>query len=148
MSIGMTAISRLSRAPRRRTDGQLRSAVAALLILGSISCGGHSGKASGPAPESASGEIVLVVDNHHWNDVVISVLHDGVLDRVGLATAVKTTTFVLPSRRLGTSGIIRLRGHAVGAPDSHTTDSFPVQPGQEIQWTLESDLEHSSVAVH
>jgi hypothetical protein len=143
----MTAISRLSRAPRRRTDFRLRSAVAALLILGAISCGGHSGQASGPAPESAT-DIVLVVDNHHWSDVVISVLHDGVIDRVGLATAVKTTTFVLPSRRLGTTGIIRLRGHAVGAPDSHTTDSFPVQPGQEIQWTLESDLEHSSVAVH
>lgn len=89
-----------------------------------------------------------MVDNHHWSDVVISVLHDGVIDRVGLATAVKTTSFILPSRRLGTTGIIRLRGHAVGAPDSHTTDSFPVQPGQEIQWTLESDLEHSSVAVH
>jgi hypothetical protein len=89
-----------------------------------------------------------VVENHHWNDVVVSVLHDGVVDRVGLAIAVKTTTFVLSSRRLGTSGIIQLRGHAVGAPDSHTTDAFPVQPGQEIQWTLESDLSHSSVAVH
>jgi hypothetical protein len=91
---------------------------------------------------------VLVVENHHWNDVVVSVLHDGVVDRVGLATAVTTSTFVLPSRRLGTSGIIRLRGHAVGAPDDHTTDAIPVQPGQEIQWTLESDLARSSVAVH
>jgi hypothetical protein len=89
-----------------------------------------------------------VVENHHWNDVIVSVLHDGVVDRVGLATAVKTSTFILPSRRLGTAGIVRLRGHAVGAPDNHTTDSFAVQPGQEIQWTLESDLEHSSVAVH
>ena len=89
-----------------------------------------------------------MVENHHWNDVVVSVLHDGVVDRVGLATAVKTSTFILSSRRLGTAGIIRLRGHAVGAPDYHTTDAFPVQPGQQIQWTLESDLERSSVAVH
>jgi hypothetical protein len=88
------------------------------------------------------------VENHHWNDVIVSVLHDGVVDRVGLATAVKTSTFILPSRRLGTAGIVRLRSHAVGGPDYHTTDSFAVQPGQEIQWTLESDLEHSSVAVH
>lgn len=89
-----------------------------------------------------------MVENHHWNDVVVSVLHDGVVDRLGLVTAVQTSTFVIPSRRLGTAGVIRLRAHAVGAPDSHTTDSFTVQPGQEIQWTLESDLERSSVAVH
>jgi hypothetical protein len=93
-------------------------------------------------------EISLVVENHHWNDVVVSVLHDGVVERIGLATAVKTTTFVIPSRRLGAAGLIRLRGHPVGAPDDHTTDAFLVQPGQEIQWTLESDLARSSVAVH
>ena len=40
-------------------------------------------------------------------------LHDGVVERIGLATAVKTTTFVIPSRRLGAAGLIRLRGHPV-----------------------------------
>lgn len=143
----MTGTSRARRATRRRTDAPPKSILAALLVLGAIGCGGHSGKASEPAPQS-TGEVLLVVENHHWNDVVVSVLHDGVVDRVGLVTAVKTSTFVLPSRRLGPAGIIRLRAHAVGAPDSHTSDAFPVQPGQEIQWTLESDLSHSSVAVH
>ena len=46
------------------------------------------------------------------------------------------------------AGVIQLRGHAVGAPDNHTTEAFTVLPGQQIQWTLESDLAHSSVAVH
>jgi hypothetical protein len=112
-----------------------------------MGCGGHPKDSNQPQPATPS-EIVLVVENHHWTDVVLYVLHDGVADRIGLATAVKTSTFILPSRRLGPSGIIQLRAHAVGGPDDHTTDSFPVQPGQEIQWTLESDLEHSSVAVH
>jgi hypothetical protein len=90
----------------------------------------------------------LVVENHHWNDVVVSLVHDGVTERVGLATAVKTSTFYFPSRRLGPSELVRLRGHAVGAPDSHITEGFVVHAGQEIQWTLESDLARSSVAVH
>ena len=89
-----------------------------------------------------------MVENHHWSDVVVSVVHDGVAERVGLATATKTSTFFFPSRRLGPSGLIQLRGHAVGAPDDHTTDAFLIQPGQEVQWTLESDLARSSVAVH
>lgn len=89
-----------------------------------------------------------MVENHHWNDVIVYLLHDGVADRLGMATAVKSSTFTIPARQLGMAGVIQLRGHAVGAPDSHTTEAFTVLPGQQIQWTLESDLSHSSVAVH
>ncbi len=118
-----------------------------LMVLASVACARH-GVSSDHAGARSATEVVLVVDNHHWNDVIISALHDGIVDRIGMATAVKVSTFVLSSRRLGTSGIVRLRAHAVGAPDDHTSDAFPIQPGQEIQWTLESDLAHSSVAVH
>jgi hypothetical protein len=124
-----------------------RRALLALFLIGTVGCGRHSAESAPPGAEP-SADVLLVVENHHWNDVVVYVVHDGVAERIGLATAVKTSTFVLPYRRLGTSGLIRLRGHAVGAPDDHTTDSFLIQPGQEIQWTLESDLARSSVAVH
>ena len=141
MSIGMTAISRLSRAPRRRTDFRLRSRrLLALLILGAIELRPTLGETSGPAPEAAER------DRRWWWTITtgttwsISVLHDGVVDRMGLATAVKTIDLYSSQPPARHTGIIRLRGHAVGAPDDHTTDSFPVQPGQEIQWTLESDL--------
>jgi hypothetical protein len=121
--------------------------ISVLLLLASSGCGRQGASTDNDQPQPAT-EVVLLIDNHHWSDVVISVLHDGVVDRIGMATAVKISTFVLPSRRLGTSGVIRLRGHAVGAPDEHTTDAFLVQPGQQIEWTLESDLARSSVAVH
>jgi hypothetical protein len=134
-----------SRTGHRHVEGVLASLLVALILCAS-GCARH-GAESGAVSESRA-EIALVVENHHWNDVVVSVLHDGIVERIGLATAVKTTTFVIPSRRLGAAGLIRLRGHPVGAPDSHTTDAFLVQPGQEIQWTLESDLARSSVAVH
>ena len=126
---------------------ELGRALVVAVALSSAACAGHSGQSEASGPVGA-GEISLVVENHHWNDVIVYILHDGVADRVGLVTAVKTSTFVIPSRRLGTSGLIQLRGHAVGAPDDHTTDKFLVQPGQQIQWTLESDLARSSVAVH
>jgi len=41
-----------------------------------------------------------------------------------------------------------LRAHPVGAPDSFTTELLTIRPGQQIQWTLESDLTRSSVGVH
>lgn len=115
-------------------------------LLGSWGCARQEA-ASGGVSESGA-EIALVVENHHWSDVIVYLLHDGVVDRMGLATAVKTSTFVIPSRRLGAGGLIRLRGHPVGAPDDYTTEAFVVRPGQAIEWTLESDLARSSVAVH
>ena len=141
----MGGICRSKRAKQLLSDWIVAAGLVAGFILLPVGCARH-GPASAPA--GTGSEIVLVVENHHWNDVIISVLHDGVVDRVGLVTAVKTSTLVIPSRRLGTSGVIRLRAHAVGAPDDHTSDSFAVRPGQEIQWTLESDLARSSVAVH
>ena len=142
----MAAFCRLSPPEPRPTERSTRALLPGLLLLLGIGCGPH--RADTAAEPEASGEIALTVENHHWNDVVVSVIHDGVVERVGLATAVKTSTFMLQSRRLGSSGVLRLRGHAVGAPDDHTSDSFLVRPGQEIQWTLESDLARSSVAVH
>jgi hypothetical protein len=147
---GMGAISSL-RLKQRHSEGPAgrmhRSAdyrIVTLLLLGLFGCGRHSGAAAA----TPAAEILLVVQNHHWSDVVVSALHDGVVDRIGLATAVKTSTFIIPSRRLGPSGLVRLRGHAVGATDTHTSESFLVQPGQEVTWTLESDLARSSIAVH
>jgi hypothetical protein len=132
-----------NRATRRRPGSSivLAHVVSALLLL-APACARHSATGMG------DNDIVLVVENHHWTDVVVSVLHDGVVERIGLVTAVKTSTLTIPSRRLGPSGVIQLRAHAVGGPDDHTSDSFPIRPGQEITWTLESDLAGSSVAVH
>jgi hypothetical protein len=141
----MTDISSSSRSGHRRVEAALTSILAALVLCAS-GCARHGAEAGGVSASRA--EVALVVENHHWSDVIVSVLHDGVVERIGLATAVKTSTFIIPSRRLGTSGLIRLRGHPVGAPDDHTTDAFLIQPGQEIEWTLESDLARSSVAVH
>jgi len=130
----------------RRPERSTARILLVLALLGSSSCARHATE-SGAASESGA-DIALVVENHHWSDVIVYLLHDGVSDRIGLATAVKTSIFIIPSRRLGTAALIRLRGHPVGAPDDHTTEAFVVQPGQEIEWTLESDLARSSVAVH
>ena len=141
----MTVISQGKLQPRR-ADRSPAKLFLVLALLGSPGCARH-GTESGDGSESRA-DIALVVENHHWSDVIVYLLHDGVLDRIGLATAVKTSTFNIPSRRLGTAGLVRLRGHPVGAPDDHTTEAFVVRPGQEIEWTLESDLARSSVAVH
>jgi hypothetical protein len=133
-----------SRGPNRR---RLTSSAFGLLTALLLSYGCARNTAGNASPDAA-GEIALVVENHHWSDVIVSVVHDGVAERIGIAPAVNTSSFVIANRKLGNSGLIQLRGRPVGSPEYHTTESFLIRAGQEIQWTLESDLTRSSVAVH
>jgi hypothetical protein len=98
-----------------------------------------------PPPDDA---VALRVASHHYLDVVIYVLHDGQRTRVGTATGSSSTTFSLPARLLGMGREIQLIGHPIGSQDTVTTETIVVQPGQRIEWLLESQLSRSTVAVY
>ncbi len=121
----------------------LRS-VLALLAAGCFLSQGGKGTSASP-PE---GEIALTVTNHNFLDVVIYIRHDGQDTRVGTVTGSSTQLFSLPTRLLGQGREIQLFGHAIGSSVPARTETFVVQPGQYIEWTLETDLRRSSVAVY
>jgi hypothetical protein len=98
-------------------------------------------------PDTASA-VALEIANHNWSDVIIYVLRDGQPSRIGIATAASATSFRLPRRMLGPAGDIRLWGRRIGARDAAFTETVVVQPGQWIEWTLESDLSRSAVGVY
>lgn len=121
--------------------------IVAPLLWSGLACAGHRPSAGPrpPAPEPV--EVILTVTNHHWLDVTIYVLHDGQRSRVGTVTAVSTQQFVVPMRLLGISRQFQLLGEAIGSPAYARTETLLIQPGQAIEWTLESDLRRSSVGV-
>jgi hypothetical protein len=106
-----------------------------------------SGPATSPALEAPEGEVALSVTNHNYLDVVVYVLHDGLPTRVGTVTGSSSTVFFLPARLLGQAREIQLYGDAIGSDAYARTDILVVQPGQYIEWTLETDLRRSSVGV-
>jgi hypothetical protein len=93
------------------------------------------------------GEFALTVTNHNYLDVVIYVLHDGQVTRAGTVTGSSAATFYLPGRLLGIGREIRLLGDAIGSTAVARTETLIIQPGQHIEWTLETDLARSSVGV-
>lgn len=110
---------------------------------------------SPPAVNGNEGEIALNVINHNYLDVVVYVLHHGVRTRVGSVTGSTSAVFLLPTRLLGQGREIQLRGYAIGKKDAAlggqdyaSTEILIVQQGQYIEWTLETDLRRSSVAVY
>ena len=129
--------------------GSLGAAAFAALLAAASACfvfnRGKSGQGAADPPE---GEIALSVTNHNYLDVVIYVLHDGQQTRVGTVTGSSSQLFYMRARLLGMGREIRLLGHPIGGQTIARTETLVVQPGQYIEWTLETDLARSSVGVY
>jgi hypothetical protein len=122
-----------------------------LLLLVGLAAGAachHAKHEDQPTPDTRPVDVPLEIDNHNWLDVVIYVLHDGERSRVGIANASSQSSFVLPARMVGQGHELRLLGHPIGGEGGTVTETVTVQPGQYIEWTLESDLSRSAIGVY
>ncbi len=97
------------------------------------------------APE---GEIALNVTNHNYLDVVIYILHDGLQTRLGMVTGSSSALLFVPARLLGMGHELELYGRTIGSDAFVRTHTLIIQPGQHVEWTLETDLRRSSVGVY
>jgi hypothetical protein len=80
--------------------------------------------------------------------VIVYLMNGNQSERLGTATGVSTTRFSVPYRRIASGGRLRLRAHPIGGSGSFTSEDVVIQPGQSVKWTLESDLNRSSMAVY
>ena len=132
----------------------LRQYPPAVVLLVALALSGpachHAGSDSGPPPVAAAADsaVPLEIANHNWLDVIIYVVRDGQPTRVGIANASSSASFTLPARLLGQGREVRLWGHPIGGTGGTLTESVVVQPGQWIEWTLETDLDRSAIGVY
>jgi len=131
----------------------IRSAAYLVLCTGAIAavaagCARHKVEDAAEYEEDLNAPTPLTVDNNNWLDVVIFVFHDGELSRVGTVTAASSTNFFLPAWMIGSSRNIRLLADPIGSDESARTELIHIQPGQFIEWRLESQLARSTVAVY
>ncbi len=119
------------------------------LVLSASACSGRQNVEDDATPEAdPMAPTPLTVDNNHWLDIVVFVFHDGELSRVGTVTAASSTNFFLPNWMIGQSRNIRLLADPIGSEDAVGTETIHIQPGQFIEWRLESQLARSTVAVY
>lgn len=100
------------------------------------------------SPFAGDETVKLDVNNHNWLDVVIYVVHSGQRTRVLTVVATGSGSVIVPNHALRNSGgQIRLLAHAIGNPKTFMSETIVARPGMTIDWTLESDLKRSSLAV-
>jgi hypothetical protein len=121
---------------------------AMLVAVAAVLAGCLKPPAPTPSDPISTGRVALTVHNNYRADVNIYVIGDGQPVRVGTATAAATTTFDVAARLLGQGRQLRLRADPIGGRAVHTSELIRVGPGQRVDWTLETDLSRSSVAVY
>jgi hypothetical protein len=124
----------------------LRAVLAVLILLTPIGACRSKGPDTSPAPDPNT-PVVVEVENHYLGDVVIYLVRGSQRQRLGMVTALSTAEYSFPWRQLVGSSINRLVAHPI-AGSAYASDPLQVQPGQSIKWTLESDLNRSSLAVY
>ena len=126
----------------------LRTMLLVMVIAVATSCSAQRGaqqqEAFAPIPEQP---VTLTVNNHNWLDVVIYVISGTERIRVIQVTAAGAGEVVVPPRALQHNGEIRLLVHAVGNPATFTSESIVAKPGSTVEWTIETELRRSSLAV-
>jgi hypothetical protein len=127
----------------------VRGAALIASLLVAASCGrGDPGDVEPELEYDRDTPVALAISNNHWLDVTIFVFHDGELSRVGSVTAASNGSFSLAPWMLGHSRNIRLLADPIGAEGWIRSETIHVQPGQSIEWRLESQLARSSVMVY
>ena len=133
--------------PDDSTNAIRRAAILAVAIVATV-VGCLRPPVPTPTDPMSASRVVLTVHNNARTDVTVYVIGDGQPIRVGTATAAATTSFDVPERLLGQGRQLRLRADPIGGRAVHTSELIHVGPGQRIDWTLETDLSRSSVAVY
>ncbi|MGH7632050.1 MAG: hypothetical protein ACREOF_22160 [Gemmatimonadales bacterium] len=105
------------------------------------------GAGAGAPPAPDRGPVEVRVQNRSWSDVAIYLMSDGLVQRLGIATAVGTTSLWVSEGLLGHSNDIRLLSAPIGSNASHRTETLLLRPGQLVQLTLENNLGLSSWGV-
>jgi hypothetical protein len=100
-----------------------------------------------PAPDPNT-PVPVEIESHFMGDVTIYLVRGSMRQRLGMVTGLGTAEFTFPWRWLSNSGTSRLMAYPIAGARAQLSEPLIVQPGQWIKWTLEADLNRSSMAVY
>ena len=100
-----------------------------------------------PAPNPNT-PVPVQLESHFMGDVTIYLVRGSLRQRLGMVTALGSAEFTFPWRWLSQSGTSRLMAYPVAGARAQLSEPLILQPGQWIKWTLEANLDRSSMAVY
>jgi hypothetical protein len=116
--------------------------VALAAVLGSGACAPLTQSAAGPETRAT-----LLVENNNWADMNVFLVRDGMRTRVGSVPSLSRSLFVLSDAMVGGAGELRLLADPIGSSQVFVSQPIHVQPGQQVRFRLENNVQLSSYSV-
>lgn len=125
--------------------GEKIGAVVLLVALAS----GCAAVRGGDDEQQASRETDVTVEvvNQNWQDMHVYVLASGQRRSLGMVTSQNSELFELPRSALAADRDIVFIADPIGSVVAFVSDPVLVQPGDQVRWTIQNRLRHSSVFV-
>jgi hypothetical protein len=123
---------------------RLPQAIVALLCGLVFACGRNNERI--PGQPAASDEVVVNVENNHWQEVNVYAERNGSRTRLGTVVTGKAASFVLP-RDYHLSSDLRIRVDPIGEPREYLSPRILVSPGAVVQVKVENALNQTVVTV-
>jgi hypothetical protein len=121
-----------------------QKAMLSLLCGLALACGRNNDRI--PGQPAASDEVVVNVENNHWQEVNIYAERNGSRTRLGTVITGKAASFVLP-RDYQLSSDLRIRVDPIGEPREYVSPAILVNPGAVVQVRISNALNQTVVTV-
>ncbi len=112
-----------------------------------VGCGANK-EAGDVEPIAATGPVTVVAENRRTDDVVVSVVRDGLRQRLGLVSAHSDGTFQIPWSQVSSGGRIRLVATPIAGRRSFVSEQLLLRSGSEVTVSLTPILAQSMVRVY
>lgn len=92
-------------------------------------------------------EVTVHVKNHNWNTIHVYAIGSGQRKSLGQLATNDSATFTISESIAGTQRELRLLADPIGSRRQHVSERILFEPGDRIEWTVQNDLDQSSVMV-
>jgi hypothetical protein len=123
-------------------------AVWSLVVLAALTGCGANQETGAVEPVAPTGPVTVLAENRRTDDVVVSLVRDGLRQRLGLVPAQSSGNFQIPWSQVSNSGRVRLVATPIAGRRSFVSEQLVLRPGSEVTVSLTPLLNQSLVAVY
>lgn len=123
------------------------SFAACSLVILSSSCAPDRSAGARESLGAPRGAAAVRIVNQNWADLRVYVARGEARSLLGLVTAGGAQAFPVPTDMLAGSGELRLVADPVGSVLVFSTDTFLLDEGQTVEWTIRNKPEFSSLII-
>lgn len=125
----------------------MRRALSLVALMVLAGCGANR-ETTNVEPLASTDPVTVQTENRRSDDVVVTLLRDGVRQRLGLVAAQTSETFEVPWSGVVNAGRVRLIATPIASRRSFVSEQLILRPGSEVTVSVTPALGQSAVRVY